>query len=78
MIRASGEKALVSSCSNILLTCVGSLVILFVIGSRIDEMIVDVVCCWCFLSFEADFVMDLRASLGFSMTNWKSADPYLM
>ncbi len=55
MIRASGERALVSSCSIILLTCVGSLMILPVIGSRMDERFIGAVCCWCFLSFEAFF-----------------------
>ncbi len=54
LIRASGERALVSSCYIILLTCVGSLTILPVIGSRMDESFVGAVCCWCFLSFEAD------------------------
>ena len=43
LIRASGERALVSSYSIILLTCVGSLMILHVIGSRMDEMFVGAV-----------------------------------
>jgi len=48
--RASGERALVSSCSILLLTCVGSLMIRPVIGSRMDERCVGAVCCWCFWS----------------------------
>ena len=78
LIRASGEIALISSCFIILLTCVGSLVIFPVVGSRMDERFVDVVCCWCFLSFEAVFTMDLRAPLGFLMNIRRSAEPYLM
>ena len=76
LIRASGERALVSSCYIILLTFVGSLVILPVIGSRIDERFAVAVCCWCFLSFEAVFMMNFRASLGILMNIWRSADPY--
>ena len=53
LIRASGERALVSSCSIVLLTCVGSMMILLVIGTRMDERFVGAVCCLCFLSFEA-------------------------
>ncbi len=53
LICASGERVLISSCSIILLTCVGSLVIFPVVGSRMDERFVGVVCCWYFLSFEA-------------------------
>ena len=68
LILASGERALVSSCSIILLTCVGSLVILPVLGSRMDERFVGVVYCECFVSFEEVFKMDLRASLGFLIT----------
>jgi hypothetical protein len=55
LILASGERALVSSCSTLLLTCVGSLVIIPVIGSQMDERFAGAVCCWCFLSFEAVF-----------------------
>ncbi len=43
LILASGERALVSSCSTILLTCMGSLVILPVLGSRMEERFVGVV-----------------------------------
>ena len=68
LIRVSGERALVSSCSIILLTSVGSLVILPVLGSRMDERFVGAVCCGYFLSFEEVFKMDLRASLGFLRT----------
>ncbi len=53
LIRASRKSALVPSCSMILLTCVGSLVILPVVGSRMDEKLAGVVCCWYFLSLEA-------------------------
>ena len=48
LIRVSGERALVSSRSIILLTCVGSLVILPVIGSRMDERFAGAVCWRCF------------------------------
>ena len=78
LIRASGERALVSSCSIILLTCVGSLVILHVVGHRMYERFVGVACRWCFFSFELVFMMDLRASLGFLMDIRRSAEPYLM
>ena len=78
MIRAHGERALVSSCSIILLTYVGLLMILLVLGSRMDERFVGAVCCWCFLSFEEVFKMDLRASLGFHTNIWRSAAPYLL
>jgi len=78
LIRAFGERALVSSRSIILLTCVGSLVILHVVGSRMDERFVGVVCSWCFLSFDAVFMMDLRASLGFMMNIQRRAESYLM
>ncbi len=40
---AYGERALVSSCSIILLTCAGSLVILPVLGSRMEERFVGAV-----------------------------------
>ncbi len=73
-IRAYGKRALVYSCSSIILTCVGSLVILPVEGSRMDEIFDGVVCCWCFLSFEAILMMDLRASLGFLLNIWRSAE----
>ena len=75
LTRASGERALVSSCSIICLTRVGSLVILSVVGSRMDERLVGVVCCRCFLPFEEVFKMDLRASLGFITNIWRSAAP---
>ena len=78
LIRASGERAWVSSCSIILLTCVGSLVTLPVIGSRMDERFAGAVCCWYFVSLEVVFMMDVRASLGFLMNIWRSAEPYLM
>jgi len=78
LIRAYGERALVSSCSIVLLTCVGSLMILPVIGSRMDERFVGAVCCWCFFPFEAGFKMDLRASLGFLTKIWRSVAPYLL
>ncbi len=78
LIRASGKRALVSSYSIILLTCVGSLVILLVMGSRMDERFVGAVYCECFLSFEEVFKMNLRASLGFLMNIWRSAAPYLL
>ena len=78
LIRASGERALVSSCSIIILTCMGSLMILPMIGSRMDERFVGAVCCWSFLSFEAGYKMDLRASLGFLTKIWISAPPYLL
>ena len=68
LILASGERALVSSCSIILLTCVGSDVILPVVGSRMEERFVGAVCCECLLYLAAVFKMDLRASLGF-LTN---------
>ncbi len=42
LVRASGEKALVSS-GHIPLTCVGSLVIFPVVVSRIDERFVNAV-----------------------------------
>jgi hypothetical protein len=45
LILASGERALVSSCSIIILTCVGSLVILPVLGSRMEERFVGAVYC---------------------------------
>ncbi len=74
----SGERALVSSCSIHILTCVGSLIILPVIGSRMAERFVGAVCCCCFSSFAAVLKMDLRASLG-SLTNiWRSAESYLL
>ena len=78
LIRASRERALVSSCSIILLTCAGSLMILHVIGSRMDERFIGAVCRWCFLSFEAVVHIDLRASLGFLTNIWRSAVPYLL
>ena len=77
-IRAFGERALVSSCSIILLTSVGSLVILTVMGSRMDERFVGAVCCRCFLPFDQVFKMDLRASLGFLTNIWRNAAPYLL
>ena len=43
LIRVSGESALVSSCSIIFFTRVGSLVILPVLGSRMDERFVGAV-----------------------------------
>ena len=43
LTRVSGESALVSSCSIIFLTCVGSLVILHVLGSRMDARFVGAV-----------------------------------
>ncbi len=43
LIRVSGESALLSSCSIIILTCMGSLVILHVLGSRMDEKFVGAV-----------------------------------
>ena len=43
LILAYGERALVYSCSVILLTCVGSLVILPVLGSRMEERFVGAV-----------------------------------
>ena len=78
LILASRERALVSSCSIILLTCVGSLVILPVMGSLMDERFVGAVYCECFVSFEEVFKMDLRACLGFLMNIWRSAAPYLL
>ena len=78
LIRAYGERALVSSCSTILLTCVGSLVILPVMGSRMDERFVGAVYCECFVSFEEVLKMDLRASLGFLTSIWRSAAPYFL
>ena len=78
LIRAYGERALVSSCFVILLTCVGSLMILHVLGSRMDERCVGAVCCWFFFSFEAVCKMHLRASLGFLTNIWRSAAPYLL
>ena len=59
LIRSFGERALVSSCSIILLTCVVSLVSLLVMMSRMDERFVGAVCYGrCFWSFEAVFLMD--------------------
>ena len=78
LIRAFGERALVSSCFIFLLTFVGSLVSLPGIGSRMDERFAGAGCCWCFLPFEAVFMMDLRASLGFLMDICRSAEPYLL
>ena len=78
LIRAFRERVLVYSCSIILLTCVGSLVILYVIGSRMEEICVGVVCCWFFLSFDAVSMMDLKASLGFVINVWRSAELCLM
>ncbi len=78
LILASGERALVSSCSIIRLTCVGSLVILPVMGSRMDERFVGAVYCECFLSFEEVLKMDLRAYLGFLTIIWRSTAPYLL
>ncbi len=78
LIRASGERALVSSCSIICLTRVGSLVILPVVGSQMDKRFVDVVCCRGFLPFEEVFKMDLRASLDFLTNIWRSASSYLL
>ena len=49
------RKSFGSSCSITILTCVGSLVILLVIGSRIDKRFVGAESCRCFLSFEAVF-----------------------
>jgi len=72
------RKSLVSSCSIILLTCVGSLIILPVIGSRMEERFAGAVCCGCFFSFEALFMMDLRASLGSLIDTRRSAASYLM
>ena len=43
LIRVFGESALVSSCSIIILTCVGSPVILPVLGSRMDDRFVGAV-----------------------------------
>ena len=60
------------------LTIVGLLMILLVIGSRMDERFVGAVCCWFFLSFEAVFKMVLRAFLGFLKNIWRSAAPYLL
>ena len=77
-IRAAGERSLVFSFSIILLTRMGSLMILPVIGSRMDERFVGAVCCWCFLSFEAALKMDLRASLGVLTNIWRSVAPYLL
>ncbi len=59
------DGALVFSCSVILFTCVGSLMILPVMGSRMDERFVGAVCFWCFFSFEAGFKMDLKNPLVF-------------
>ena len=47
LIRASRERALVSICSFILLTCMGLPVILSVIGSRVDERFVGAGCYRC-------------------------------
>ena len=78
LIRASQERPLHSSFSIILLNCVGTLMILLVLGARMDERFVGAVCCWCFFSFEAGFKMDLRASLSFLSNIWRSAAPYLL
>ena len=43
LILVSGERAFVSSCSIILLTCVGSLIILPVLGSRMENRFVGAV-----------------------------------
>ena len=42
-IRAFGERALISNCCLICLTCVGSLLILLVIGSCMDDRCVGAV-----------------------------------
>ena len=55
LIRGSGERALVCSCSIILRSCVGSLVIFLVIRSRMDERFVGAVFWRCVLSFAAVF-----------------------
>jgi len=78
LIRPFGERALISNCSSIFLTYVGSLVILHVIGSRMSERFVGAVCCRSFLSFYAVLKMDLKASLGFLTNIWRSAAPYLL
>ena len=79
LIRAFGERALVFSCYIIYLNCVGSLVILPVIRSRMDERFVGAAYWRCFLgSFEAVFKMDLRASFGFLTKICRSAEPYLL
>ena len=44
-IRESGERALVSICSIIFLTCEGSMVMRPMIGSRMEERLVGEVCC---------------------------------
>jgi hypothetical protein len=78
LIRAYGKRALVSSCSIICLTRVGSLVILPMVGSRMDERFVGVVCYRFFFFLEEVLKMDLRASLGFLTNIWRSAAPYLL
>ena len=55
LIRAPVERALLSSYSIILLTCVGSLMILFVLGSRKVESFVGALCWRCFLPFAVVF-----------------------
>ena len=78
LILAFGERALVSSCSIILLTCAGSLVNLLVIEPRMDERFVGAVC-WRYLCrFAAVFKMDLRAFLGFLTNICRTAEPYLL